>query len=100
MTVDNASSNDTAINYFKKKLLSWGTSSHVILKFVHMRCIAHILNLVVNDGLKEASKSVKKIREAVRYIKNSPLRLRKFKEIADFVGIESQCGLSLDVPTR
>ena len=65
-----------------------------------MRCIAHVLNLVVTDDLKEASKSVKKIRESVRYIRNSPLRLRKFKEIYDFVGIESQCALSLDVPTR
>ena len=100
MTVDNAFSNDAAITYFKKKLLSWGTSSHFMLKFLHMRCLAHILNLIVNDGMKEAAKSVKKIREVVRYIKNSPLRIKKFNEIADFVGIDSQSGLSLDVPTR
>ena len=100
VTVDNASSNDAALTYFKKKLLSWGTSSHFMLKFLHMRCLAHILNLIVNDGMKEAAKSVKKIREVVRYIKNSPLRIRKFNEIADFVGIDSQSGLSLDVPTR
>ena len=65
-----------------------------------MRCITHILNLVVNDGLKEASKSVKKIREVVRYIRNSPLKLQIFKEIFDFVGIFSQYALSLDIPTR
>ena len=51
VTVDNVSSNNSAIWYFKKKMLSWGASS-VRLKFLHMRCLAHILNLVVNDGLK------------------------------------------------
>ena len=65
-----------------------------------MRCIAHILNLIVTDGMKEASKSVKKIREAIRYIKNSPLRVGKFKEISAFVGISCQSSLSLNVPTR
>ena len=29
MTVDNAYLNDTAINYFKKKLMSWGTYSFI-----------------------------------------------------------------------
>ena len=51
ITMDNASLNDTAIGYFKKKMLSWGASS-IRLKFLHMRCLAHILNLVVNNGLK------------------------------------------------
>ena len=99
VTVDNASSNDTALEFFKKKLMSWGTSA-VKVKFVHMRCIAHILNLVVNEGLKESGMSVKRVREAVRYIKNSPARLHKFREFADLLGVESKCSLSLDVPTR
>ena len=65
-----------------------------------MRCIAHILDLIVQDGLKEVSDSVKKVKECVRYIKNSPARLRKFREVAELVGIDSKAGLSLDVPTR
>ena len=44
VTVDNASSNDTIISYFKKKLLTWGVSS-VRSKYVHIRCFAYILNL-------------------------------------------------------
>ena len=44
--VDNTSSNKTAINYFRKKLLSWGTTV-VRAKYLHVRCIAHILNLIV-----------------------------------------------------
>ena len=65
-----------------------------------MRCIAHILNLIINDGLKEANKSVKKVREAVRYIRNSPSRLRKFKEFSTLAGIYSKLSLTLDGPTR
>ena len=80
VTVDNASSNDTAIGFLKKKLLSWGSSA-VKLKYVHMRCIAHILNLVVNEGLKEAGNSVKRVKEAVRYVRNSPVRLTNFMNL-------------------
>ena len=99
VTVDNASSNDTALGFFKKKLMSWGTSA-VRVKYVHMRCIAHILNLVVTEGLKEANASVKRVREAVRYVRNSPARLAKFKEFCDLLGIEYKSSLCLDVPTR
>ena len=52
MIVDNASPNDTALGFFKKKLMSWGTSA-VKIKYIHIRCIAHILNLVITEGLKE-----------------------------------------------
>jgi hypothetical protein len=54
VTIDNASSNDLAIDWLKKKITNWCTG---ILngKHMHMRCIAHIINLVVQDGLKEMS---------------------------------------------
>ena len=65
-----------------------------------MRCIAHILNLVVTDGLKKANESIRKFREVIRYIRISPNRLRKFRDISDLVGIESKFLLTLDVPTK
>ena len=79
--------------------MSWGLSS-IKIKYVHMRCAAHILNLVVNEGLKEMSTSIKKVREVVRYIRSSPSRLMKFKDFYDFLGIQSRVSLCLDVPTR
>ena len=67
---------------------------------MHIRYVAYILNLIVHDGLKDVSNSVKKVRDVVRYIRNSPMRLRKFKEYAELVGIESNACINLDVPTR
>ena len=57
ITIDNASLNDNALSYFKKKLLSWGGSMFQT-QYVHIRCMTHILNLIVNDGLKDVSMSV------------------------------------------
>lgn len=33
-----------------------------------MRCCSQIINLVVNDGLKDASSSIAKIRHVVRFV--------------------------------
>ncbi|XP_019179874.1 PREDICTED: zinc finger BED domain-containing protein RICESLEEPER 2-like isoform X3 [Ipomoea nil] len=79
--------------------MSCGTST-VKGKYIHMRCIAHILNLVVQDGLKQCDASVKRVREAVRYVRSSPARLKKFRDLAEWNGIEQKSSLCLDVPTR
>ena len=65
-----------------------------------MHYIAYILNLIINEGLKESRKSAKRVREVVRYVRNSPLRLKKFREYSDLLGIESKATLTLDVPRR
>ncbi|CAA0818795.1 Unknown protein [Striga hermonthica] len=65
-----------------------------------MRCIAHIINLVVVDGINEIKYSIKKIRHAVRFVKQSPARLAKFRECCDDEGILSKSLLCLDVSTR
>jgi len=46
---------------------------------LHVRCCAHILNLVVNDGLKEYHSSISKIRNVVRYVLASAGRMDRFK---------------------
>jgi hypothetical protein len=48
-----------------------------------MRCAAHIVNLIVHDGLKEVDLSVKRVRAAVKYIRNGGSRMLKFKEIIE-----------------
>ena len=41
---------------------------------LHIRCMAHIVNLIVQDGTKEANVSIERVRQAVRYIRQSPAR--------------------------
>ncbi|XP_022743828.1 zinc finger BED domain-containing protein RICESLEEPER 2-like [Durio zibethinus] len=97
--VDNASSNDVAIAYLRKKFNNAGTS---ILggKYLHLRCIAHIINLIVCDGLKEMNETIARVRGAIRYVRQSPSRLAKFKECIVNEHIQSKSLLCFDVSTR
>ncbi|XP_012568912.1 zinc finger BED domain-containing protein RICESLEEPER 2-like [Cicer arietinum] len=78
--VDNASSNDVAVAFLKKKKINntdglMGDGEHF-----HMRCVVHILNLVVTDRLKEKKLAISSIRNVVRFVKSSPQRAAKFRE--------------------
>ena len=76
ITVDNASSNDKAINFLPKKLHKRYDEG----KHFQIRCAAHVLNLIVKDGLDECSNSVDTVRNTIRYIKLSTQRIEKFKD--------------------
>ncbi|KAL0328142.1 UNVERIFIED_CONTAM: putative AC transposase [Sesamum calycinum] len=88
ITVDNASSNDTTIAYLRRRFINWGTA---ILdgKYLHMRCVAHIINLIVKDGLKELNDSIERVRTVVRYVRQSPARTRKFNDYVVEENIQS-----------
>ncbi|XP_027124091.1 zinc finger BED domain-containing protein RICESLEEPER 2-like [Coffea arabica] len=98
VTVDNASSNDVAVSYLRGKLQNWGKA---VLrgKWTHVRYVAHIVNLIVNDGIKKLGDSVDCIRAAVRYVRQSPSRLKKFKECVEIEKTECKRLLCLDVST-
>ncbi|XP_038678375.1 zinc finger BED domain-containing protein RICESLEEPER 2-like [Tripterygium wilfordii] len=80
IAVDNASYNDVAIRTLKttlsrtKKLLLGG-------RLFHVRCCAHILNLLVQDDLKVVEDIIHNVRESVKFVKQSDSRLLKFSEI-------------------
>ena len=69
-TVDNVSSNDVALLKLKEKMSTWPTSI-LDCENLHMRCVAHILNLIVQDGLQVYNESIDKVRNAVRYVRHS-----------------------------
>ncbi|KAF7808335.1 zinc finger BED domain-containing protein RICESLEEPER 2-like [Senna tora] len=99
ITVDNASSNDTVVAYLKGRIIDW--NGHIMKgEHMHVRCCAHILNLVVNDGLKDMHESVYRIRNAVRFVRASPSRLQKFKSCVEQARIQEKNMVQLDVPTR
>uniref|UniRef100_A0A0A9CM89 hAT-like transposase RNase-H fold domain-containing protein n=1 Tax=Arundo donax TaxID=35708 RepID=A0A0A9CM89_ARUDO len=99
LPVDNASSNDVVVSYLKAISKDW---EGVILKneFLHIRCCAHIVNLIVKSGLKFINSSITKIRNVVRYVRSSPLRSDQFKRCVEKEKICDKSSLSLDVETR
>ncbi|KAI5417293.1 hypothetical protein KIW84_042051 [Lathyrus oleraceus] len=98
ITVDNATSNDVAVTYLHRKI---STMNGMMGdgKCFHTRCAAHILNLVVNEGLKEKHLSITSVRDVVRFVKSSPHRAAKFKECIEFAGITCKKLVCLDVST-
>nr|GMD81328.1 zinc finger BED domain-containing protein RICESLEEPER 2-like [Ipomoea batatas] len=99
ITLDNASASDVMVRLLKQQLLLQN-SLLCDGEFFHVRCCVHILNLIVQDGLKIASVALGKIRESVKYVKGSEARMMSFQECAQRVGVNITCGLSTDVPTR
>ena len=97
ITIDNASFNDLAIACLKEQF-PW---RYRVLnnEFLHVRCSEHILNLVVQDGLKEYNESIIKIQNAVQYVRSSPTRLDAFRKCVEHVKISVKRLLCLDVET-
>jgi len=99
LTLDNASANDVSVDLLKNQLIE----NNALISdgsFFHIRCCAHVLNLVVQEGLKDIDSVVKKIRESVKYVRGSQIIKRKFLECVNLVGLDSKRGLKQNVPTR
>jgi len=88
ITVDNASSNNLTIKYLKRVISNWATN---ILSndFMHVRCCAHIVNLIVCAGLKDIDDSAVKIKNAVRFVRSSPSKQLVFNQCAERLKIGS-----------
>ncbi|KAJ9553289.1 hypothetical protein OSB04_017334, partial [Centaurea solstitialis] len=99
VTVDNTSSNHLAVRYLKRRLNTW-KNSVLDSEHLHMRCCAHILSLVVKEGLKEVDDSIYRIRSAVKYTRSSPARLQRFRECVEKVKVATKGLVCLDVETR
>jgi len=99
ISVDNPSANDTTVDCFKKRTV---TNNEVICRheFIHVRCCAHIINLIVHEGLKDVDDSIVRIQNIVKYVKGSPQRLAIFKSYAERKTCRYHASLTLDVPTR
>ncbi|CAD6337042.1 unnamed protein product [Miscanthus lutarioriparius] len=82
IAVDNASANNTAIKYMQR-VLNESKGCVAEGEYLHMRCFAHIINLIVGDGLKEFDRSIARVWATVKYVRSEPSRLVKFKKCAE-----------------
>ncbi|CAH9089409.1 unnamed protein product [Cuscuta europaea] len=98
ITVDNCSINDSMIGKLKTKL----NTTHLVKdgSLFHMRCSAHILNLVVKIGLDEIKDFIENVRDSVVYWTASPKRVEKFEEVCRGMKVPCSKKLGLDCPTR
>ncbi|CAN1753185.1 Putative AC transposase [Linum perenne] len=97
ITLDNCSTNDKMLENVKKKL-----ALPLLIKdeaLLHMRCSAHILNLVVKDGLDIVKDGIEKICESVSYWMATPKRLGFFQETDKQLKLRHDIRLVLDCPT-
>lgn len=99
LTLDNASNNDSMQNILKKQLV---IQNDLLCggEFFHVRCSAHILNLIVQEGLKVMGDALGKIRDSIKFVQASESRGKLFTSCVDSVGIDIRAGLTLDVSTR
>ena len=96
--MDNASYNDSFIRCLKENI---SLSSKLFLgdSLFHVKCCAHTLNLLVQDGLSTIKDIIFNIRESVKYINHNDARLKAFCDV-----VEKKClkerKLVIDCPTR
>ncbi|PKA66182.1 Putative AC9 transposase [Apostasia shenzhenica] len=99
ITLDNAKASDVAALILKR---SFENTNRLYFggKFFHVRCCAHVLNLIVQDSLKRIDDAIAFIRNGIAYIRKSPSRLNVFAQIAHSLGVSSDRRLYSDVKTR
>ncbi|KAI7964469.1 hypothetical protein MJO29_002567 [Puccinia striiformis f. sp. tritici] len=101
MTVDNASSNDAAVKRVRRLVDERRVGGlDVNGDFFHMRCAAHVINLVVRDGFQCISQALSKLQSSVKYIRNSSGRKQVFDSAVETCRIISDKQPTTDVVTR
>lgn len=80
ITGDNASYNDVALRVLKENF-AMKKKLPLDKKLFHIRCCAHVLNIMVQYGLSEIGDIVDGVCEGVKYLVVSEARLLQFNEI-------------------
>jgi len=97
ITLDNAKVKNSMMDLLKANLLFKKMLPREGNLF-HVRCGAHVINLVVQYGLRKISGIVSNIRESLKYIKSSQARREKFEEIVVQMGISLEKQPTCRVP--
>ena len=98
LIVDNFTTNDAMIDILLEKISSHSVSLNRDL--FHMCCAAHILNLIVKEGMSVISDSIERIRYCVLFWSATPKRQKTFYGTARKCNISCNRNLVQDCKTR
>jgi hypothetical protein len=78
VTLDNCTTNDNLMDKMQDKM----PLSSLMLngRLMHMRCAAHIINLIVKDGLSVMVEGIDRVRESVMFWTATPKRHERFEK--------------------
>ncbi|KAK8579201.1 hypothetical protein V6N12_069530 [Hibiscus sabdariffa] len=98
ISVDNASANDSCIKILKD---NFATNGRLLCngKLFHVRCCAHILNIMVQHGLQQVQDIIEKVHDTVDFLNASDARLKRFGELASQYNVQDR-KLILECKTR
>jgi len=100
ITVDNATTNTSALKKFQETFSLRSNEAFVLEgEGMHVRCAAHIINLIVKEGLVELGDHVAAIRNSVQYVRSSTSRCDSFDQKV-VSGKMTRGSLPLDIKTR
>nr|GEY08463.1 zinc finger BED domain-containing protein RICESLEEPER 2-like [Tanacetum cinerariifolium] len=92
ITLDNATNNNGLVDCLKDQL-SLNDALFCDGEFMHVRCCAHVLNLIVQSGLKVIEESIEKVRESMKFTRGSATRKKKFAECIARCNLQCELGI-------
>ncbi|KAL4310528.1 hypothetical protein GQ457_01G013800 [Hibiscus cannabinus] len=98
LALDNCSTNDKMMKLICGKLTP--NSLWLDENLLHVRCSAHILNLIVKDGLEIIKSFIDNVRDSITFWIATPKRIEKFQETARQLNIPVTTKITLDCSTR
>jgi hypothetical protein len=94
ITLDNASTNASAMNELTSRLVPYVSGSALL----HQRCACHIINLIVKSGLKRNKEKLEDFHKAIFQLNSFNQRIASFKSFCIAQGVlSSKFGLDMDV---
>jgi hypothetical protein len=98
LTLDNYTTNDNMMGSMQDKM----PLSSLMLngRLMHMHYAAHIINLIVKDGMSVMYQGIERVRDSVGFWCATPKRLERFERTAAQMNIKYDKRIALDCKTR